>query len=87
MPFGSVPGSALSRQGVDLNYGVQVNLSGIWEEENIFLLDAPVLPSGLFGNAVISVVDRFQVAKRQLAEFSQILPYGIQEPGLGWLWP
>lgn len=57
MPLGSVPGLALSRQGVDLNYGVQVNLSGIWEEEKIFLLDAPVSPTGLFGNAVNSVVD------------------------------
>lgn len=38
-------------------------------KEKAFLLEAPVLTSGLFGNAVSAVVDRFQVAKDQLEAF------------------
>lgn len=36
-----------------------LNLSGIREKEKTFLLDTPVSPSGLFGDAVSTVVDRF----------------------------
>ncbi len=42
--------------------------------KNQFLLNAPVSPSGLFGDAVNSVVDRFQEAKKQAATFQQYLP-------------
>ncbi len=37
-------------------------LSDIKDRDRVFLLDAPLLPSGLFGDAVDSVVDRQQEA-------------------------
>lgn len=39
-----------------------LNLSGIREKDRAFLLDAPISPSGLFGDSVNIVVDRFQEA-------------------------
>ncbi len=51
-----------------------LNLSQISEKDRVFLLDAPISPSGLFGNAVDKVVDRFQEAKKQAAAFQQFLP-------------
>lgn len=51
-----------------------LNLSGIREKDRAFLLDAPILPSGLFGDSVNIVVDRFQEAKKQSAAFRQYLP-------------
>ncbi len=48
-----------------------LNLSGIKEKDRAFLLDAPISPSGLFGDAVNMVVDRFQEAKKQSAAFKQ----------------
>ncbi len=37
-------------------------------------LDAPLAPSGLFGDAVDSVVDRYQEARKQAATFQWFLP-------------
>ncbi len=37
-------------------------------------MDAPLAPSGLFGDAVNSVVDRFQEASKQAAAFQRFLP-------------
>ncbi len=37
-----------------------LNLSNIKGKDKIFLMDAPISPSGLFGGAVNSVVERFQ---------------------------
>lgn len=37
-----------------------LNLSGLKEKEIYFLLDASVLPSGLFGAAIESVVQKFK---------------------------
>lgn len=37
-----------------------LNLSGIREKDKAFLLDAPLSPPGLFGDAVSSVIERFQ---------------------------
>ncbi len=51
-----------------------LNLSGIKEKDRAFLLVAPISPSGLFGDAVNMVVDRFQEAKKQSAAFKQYLP-------------
>jgi hypothetical protein len=51
-----------------------LNLSGIREKDRAFLLDAPISPSGLFGDAVNTVVDRFQEARKQSAAFKQFLP-------------
>lgn len=44
-----------------------LNLSGIKEKDKSFLLNAPLTPSGLFGDAVTTVVNRFQEAKKQAA--------------------
>lgn len=51
-----------------------LNLSGIKEKDKSVLLDAPLSDQGLFGNAVDTVVDRFQEAKRQAAAFQNFLP-------------
>ncbi|MGL5128313.1 MAG: hypothetical protein ACRC7D_09170, partial [Aeromonas popoffii] len=51
-----------------------LNLSGIKEKDKSVLLDAPLSDQGLFGNAVDTVVDRFQEAKRQATAFQNFLP-------------
>ncbi len=40
-----------------------LNLTEISEKEEVFLLDAPISQSGLFGEAVSSVVEKFRSAK------------------------
>ncbi len=44
-----------------------LNLTEIREKENVFLMDAPISQSGLFGEAVSAVVDKFRSAKTQSA--------------------
>jgi hypothetical protein len=51
-----------------------LTLSDIKEKDRVFLLDAPLAPSGLFGDAVNTVVDRYQEARRQAAAFQRFLP-------------
>ncbi|KAL0165789.1 hypothetical protein M9458_037633, partial [Cirrhinus mrigala] len=51
-----------------------LTLSDMKEKDRVFLLDAPLLPSGLFGDAVNSVVDRYQEARKQVAAFQRFLP-------------
>ena len=51
-----------------------LNLSAIKDKDKFVLLDAPLSPSGLFGDAVKSVVDKFQEAARQQVAFSKVLP-------------
>ncbi len=51
-----------------------LNLSQIKDKNRAFLLKTPISPSGLFGGAVISVVDRFLEMKKQAAAFQQYLP-------------
>ncbi|CAM4341551.1 unnamed protein product [Leuciscus chuanchicus] len=51
-----------------------LNLSGIGDKDRACLLDAPVSPSGLFGDGVNQVVERFQEAKRQSAAFKELIP-------------
>ncbi len=36
-------------------------------------MDAPIFPSGLFGDAVNSVVERFQETAKQAAAFQKLL--------------
>ncbi len=55
-----------------------LTLSQLNDRDRVFLLNAPVSPSGLFGGAVNSVVDRFQEAKKQAAAFQQYLPHWSQ---------
>ncbi|KAL0203138.1 hypothetical protein M9458_001156, partial [Cirrhinus mrigala] len=51
-----------------------LTLSDMKEKDRVFLLDAPLLPSGLFGDAVNAVVDRYQEARKQAAAFQRFLP-------------
>ncbi len=51
-----------------------LTLSDMKEKDRVFLMDAPLAPSGLFGDAVDSVVDRYQEAHKQAAAFQRFLP-------------
>ncbi len=51
-----------------------LNLTEIREKEKVFLMDAPISQSGLFGEAVSAVVDKFCSAKTQSAAFKQFMP-------------
>ncbi|KAI2668352.1 Transposon Ty3-G Gag-Pol polyprotein [Labeo rohita] len=51
-----------------------LTLSDMKEKDRVFLLDAPLSPSGLFGDAVNTVVDRYQEARKQAAAFQRYLP-------------
>ncbi len=51
-----------------------LNLTEIREKEKVFLMDAPISQSGLFGEAVSSVVEKFRSAKTQSAALKQFLP-------------
>ncbi|KAI2662393.1 hypothetical protein H4Q32_001228 [Labeo rohita] len=51
-----------------------LTLSDMKEKDRVFLLDAPLQPSGLFGDAVDSVVSRCQEARKQAAAFQRFLP-------------
>ncbi len=46
-----------------------LDLSNIKGKDKNFLMDAPISPSGLFGGAVNSVVERFQESAKQAAAF------------------
>ncbi len=56
-----------------------LNLTEIREKEKVFLLDAPILQSGLFGEAVSSVVEKFRSAKTQSAALKQFMPRRIRD--------
>ncbi len=51
-----------------------LTLSDMKKKDRVFLMDAPLVPSGLFGDAVDSVVDRYQEACKQAAAFQRFLP-------------
>ncbi len=51
-----------------------LNRTEIREKEKVFLLDAPISQSGLFGEAVSSVVEKFRSAKTQSAALKQFMP-------------
>ncbi len=51
-----------------------LNLTEIHEREKVFLMDAPISQSGLFGEAVSAVVDKFRSAKTQSAALKQFMP-------------
>ncbi|XP_048037449.1 uncharacterized protein LOC125262674 [Megalobrama amblycephala] len=51
-----------------------LNLSDIRERDKASLMDAPLSPAGLFGDAVTTVVERFQEAKKQSAAFQRFIP-------------
>ncbi len=56
-----------------------LNLTEIREKEKVFLLDAPISRSGLFGEAVSSVVEKFRSAKTQSAALKQIMPRRMRD--------
>ncbi len=51
-----------------------LTLSDMKDKDRVCLLDAPLSSSGLFGDAVNSVVNRFQEASKQAAAFQRFLP-------------
>ncbi len=51
-----------------------LNLTEIREKEKVFLLDAPISQSGLFGEVVSSVMEKFRSAKMQSAALKQFMP-------------
>ncbi|ROI46675.1 hypothetical protein DPX16_7793 [Anabarilius grahami] len=51
-----------------------LNLTEIKDKDKAFLLDAPLNPSNLFGDAISSVTDRFQEVKKQSAALQQSGP-------------
>ncbi|KAL0159107.1 hypothetical protein M9458_047183, partial [Cirrhinus mrigala] len=51
-----------------------LTLSDMKEKDRVFLLDAPLSPAGLFGDAVNAVVDRYQEARKQATPFQRFLP-------------
>ncbi len=51
-----------------------LTLSDMKEKDRVVLMDAPLAPSGLFGDAVDSFVNRFQEASKQVAAFQRFLP-------------
>ncbi len=56
-----------------------LNLTEICEKEKVFLLDAPISQSGLFGEAVSSVVEKFRSAKTQSAALKQFMPRRMRD--------
>ncbi len=51
-----------------------LTLSDMKDKDRVFLMDAPLAPSGLFGDAINSVVDRYQEARKQAAAFQRFRP-------------
>ncbi len=56
-----------------------LNLTEISEKEEVFLLDAPISQSGLFGEAVSSVVEKFRSAKTQSTALKQFMPRRMRD--------
>ncbi len=59
--------------------GLWLNLTEI-HEKKVFLLDAPISQTGLFGEAVSSVVEKFLSAKSQSAALKQFMPRRMRDP-------
>ncbi|KAL0173005.1 hypothetical protein M9458_033316, partial [Cirrhinus mrigala] len=51
-----------------------LTLSDMKEKDRVFLLNSPLSPSGLFGDAVNTVVERDREARKQAAAFQRFLP-------------
>ncbi len=56
-----------------------LNLTEIREKEKVFLLDAPISQSGLFGEVVSSVMEKFCSAKTQSAALKQFMPWRMRD--------
>lgn len=57
-----------------------LDLSSLNKRDKIFLLNAPISPSGLFGDAVDAVLERFEEDKKLFPVLRQFLPRRVQEP-------
>ncbi|KAK9958512.1 hypothetical protein ABG768_010626 [Culter alburnus] len=57
-----------------------LNITEIREKEKVFLLGDPISHSGLFGEVVNSVVDKFNTAETQSAVLKQFMPRRAREP-------
>ncbi len=65
-----------------------LTLSDIKEKDRVFLLDDPLAPSGLFGDDVDTVVNRYQETRKQAAAFQRFLPYrSPAQAAAGWKQP
>ncbi len=71
---GSMAGSVAAERHLWLN------LTEIHEKEKVFLLNAPISQTGLFGEAVSSVVEKFLSAKSQSAALKQFMPRRMRDP-------
>lgn len=61
---------------MDRHLGLSV--MGIKEKDKSFFLKSIISPPGLFGNAICTIINRYQVAKLQLVVFSIVpLPLGL----------
>ena len=59
---------------VATEHNLWLNLSDIKDKDWSVLLDAPLSPTSLFGDAINCVVDRFQETKKQSAALQKFLP-------------
>lgn len=71
---------------VAMEMHLRLNLTGIKDRDKVFLLNAPVLPSGLFSKSVNTVVNRFWEAKGHAEAFDKFLPCCVQGMGLLATW-
>lgn len=55
-----------------------LNLTDIKDKDKSFVLDVPLNPSSLFGDAISSVTERFMAAKKQTTALQQFLPHRSQ---------
>lgn len=55
-----------------------LSLLGIRESDKTDLLDAPVLPSRLFGTAIEMVLEKYREARVQSAAFKKFIPCRVQ---------
>ncbi|XP_026054877.1 uncharacterized protein LOC113040897 [Carassius auratus] len=58
-----------------------LNLTAIKEKEHLCLLDSPISPSGLFGDSVNMVVNKFEEVKKHEEDFVQFFPCRTQGEG------
>ncbi len=57
-----------------------LNLTEIREKEKVFLLDASISQTGLFGEAISLVVKKFCSAKSQSAALKHLMPRRMRDP-------
>lgn len=64
---------------VSVERNLWLSLTDIKEKDRTFLLDVPISNDGLFGDSVMTVVEKFQAAKQQSAAFCQLIPHRARE--------